>query len=67
MIPGLFLPSALALAFALVMGAESLHAYDQRAKAAFGAGHKYWFLEKLRGREDVDLVDLRPYLPGGDR
>lgn len=25
----------------------------------FGAGHKYWFLEKLRERGDVELVDAR--------
>ena len=29
----------------------------------FGAGHKYWFLEKLKNREDVRLLDLGPYLP----
>ena len=33
---------------------------------AFGAGHKYRFLERLRERDDVRLVDLEPYLPESD-
>lgn len=35
----------------------------KRILVTFGAGHKYWFLEALSGREDVRLVDLVPYLP----
>jgi len=38
----------------------------QRILVTFGAGHKYWFLEKLRERADVRLVDLAPYLPEAD-
>ncbi len=29
----------------------------------FGAGHKYWFLEQLRLRQDIKLLDIGPYLP----
>lgn len=36
----------------------------KRILVTFGAGHKYWFLEKLKGREDVVLLDLNQYLPG---
>ena len=32
----------------------------------FGAQHIYWFHELLRWNPDVELVDVRPYLPGGD-
>ena len=35
----------------------------KRILVTFGAAHKYWFLEKLTGRDDVRLVDLVPYLP----
>ena len=38
----------------------------ERILVTFGAGHKYWFLERLRERDDVRLVDLEPYLPEGD-
>ncbi len=38
----------------------------KRILVTFGAGHKYWFLERLRERDDVRLVDLEPYLPEGD-
>lgn len=27
----------------------------------FGAGHKYWFLERLAGRADVEIVDAREF------
>ncbi len=29
----------------------------------FGAGHKYWFLEKLTSRKDIQLMDIRAFLP----
>lgn len=29
----------------------------------FGAGHKYWFLEKLQLRTDIQLMDMSLYLP----
>jgi hypothetical protein len=28
----------------------------------FGAWHKYWFLEKLRQRDDIELINLNEYL-----
>ena len=34
----------------------------QRLLLIFGAGHKYWFLEHLRGRSDVRLVKVLEYL-----
>ncbi|MHC4822449.1 MAG: hypothetical protein ACYTEP_00340 [Planctomycetota bacterium] len=36
----------------------------KRILVTFGAGHKYWFLEQLRWMPDVELMDVRPYLPG---
>ena len=38
-----------------------------RILVTFGAGHKYWFLERLRIREDIELLDLVPFLPSGGR
>lgn len=35
----------------------------KRLLVTFGAGHKYWFLDELRQRTDVEVVDVRPYLP----
>jgi len=35
----------------------------ERILITFGAGHKYWFLDRLKNRDDVRLVDLEPYLP----
>ncbi len=35
----------------------------RRILITFGAGHKYWFLDRLKDRDDVTLLDLRPYLP----
>jgi hypothetical protein len=32
----------------------------------FGANHIYWFHELLRWNPDIDFVDVRPFLPGGD-
>jgi len=34
-----------------------------RILVTFGAGHKYWYMDRLRGRDDVRLLDLREYLP----
>ncbi len=36
-----------------------------RVLVTFGGGHKYWILEQLRLRGDVELIELGPYLPGG--
>ncbi len=35
----------------------------QRLLVTFGAFHKYMFLDELRQREEVELIDLAPYLP----
>jgi len=51
--------------YALIEAALERHA-GKRVLITFGAGHKYWFLEQLRWREDVRLLDPRPFLPGGD-
>jgi hypothetical protein len=32
----------------------------------FGTNHIYWFHELLRWHPDVELVDVRPYLPAGE-
>jgi YVTN family beta-propeller protein len=37
----------------------------KRILITFGAGHKYWLLEQLRRRDDVEIIDMGPYLPGG--
>ncbi|MCP4092222.1 MAG: hypothetical protein GY747_02145 [Planctomycetes bacterium] len=38
----------------------------QTVLLTFGTNHIYWFHELLRWHPDVELVDVRPYLPGGD-
>ncbi|MDX2473796.1 MAG: DUF4105 domain-containing protein [Candidatus Krumholzibacteria bacterium] len=50
--------------FALIADAIRRHP-GQRVLVTFGAGHKYWFLEQLRNMPEVELVDVRPFLPGG--
>ena len=35
----------------------------RRFLVTFGAWHKYWFLEQLKERDDVVLLDLEDYLP----
>ena len=35
----------------------------QRILVTFGAAHKYWFMKRLRGSPDLELMDIRPYLP----
>lgn len=37
--------------------------HGQRILITFGAGHKYWLLDRLMKREDVQLLDVVPYLP----
>ncbi len=34
----------------------------KRFLITYGAGHKYWFLEKLKERDDIILLDARPFL-----
>ena len=36
----------------------------KRILITFGAGHRYWLLDQLRRRDDVELIDMAPYLPG---
>jgi hypothetical protein len=35
----------------------------RRILVTFGGGHKYWILDALRERDDVELLDVRPFLP----
>lgn len=35
----------------------------ERIPVTFGGGHKYWLLERLRERGDIELLDLRGFLP----
>jgi len=37
----------------------------KRVLVTFGGGHKYWILERLRDRGDVQLLDMTPFLPSG--
>lgn len=39
------------------------HYGGRRLLITFGAGHKYWFLDQLRERADVKLLDVRAFLP----
>jgi len=50
--------------YTLIDTAIRKHA-GKRILVTFGAGHKYWFLEQLRYRDDVELMDVRPYLATG--
>ncbi len=45
---------------ALVDEAITAHG-GKRILITFGSGHKYWFLEKLAMRDDVEIVSLLPY------
>ena len=38
-----------------------------RILVTFGGGHKYWLLEQLSTREDIELFDLVPFLPSDGR
>ena len=43
---------------------QAIHEHPgQRLLITFGSGHKYWILEQLRKRKDIELVDLTDYLP----
>ncbi|MCH9648780.1 MAG: PQQ-binding-like beta-propeller repeat protein [Deltaproteobacteria bacterium] len=37
----------------------------KRILITFGAGHKYWFLRQLSDRDDIEMVDITPFLPPG--
>ncbi len=44
--------------------AAALRKYPgKRILMTFGAGHKYWFLEQLRWMPDIELMDVRDFLP----
>jgi len=47
--------------WALVEAAIARHP-GKRILITFGAGHKYWFLDRLRERDDLRLLDLEEYL-----
>jgi len=36
----------------------------ERILVTFGGGHKYWIVERLRERGDIELLELAPFLPG---
>ena len=36
----------------------------KRILVTFGSAHKYWYMDRLRDRADVRLLDLVEYLPG---
>lgn len=36
----------------------------ERILVTFGGGHKYWLLEQLRERGDIEVLELRGFLPG---
>jgi len=48
--------------WALIAAALERHR-GERVLIMFGAGHKHWFLDRLRERDDVELVDVGPWLP----
>jgi len=41
---------------------EQLRGQGKRILITYGAGHKYWFLERLRQRTDIRLVDAKPFI-----
>jgi len=45
--------------------AKALDKYKYQSKRiliTYGAGHKGWFLRKLRERDDIELLDVQPFL-----
>ena len=41
---------------------DALRGKGQRAVVTYGAGHKEWFMEALRRRDDVTIMDVAPFL-----
>ncbi len=39
----------------------------RRVLITYGAAHKAWFMRALRGRSDVEIVDLRPFIDQAER
>lgn len=49
--------------YELIDAALNHHAYEGATMLiTFGAGHKYWFLEQLRERDDINLVNPTQYM-----
>ncbi len=49
--------------YALIEKALEAHRGEgKRFLITFGSSHKYWFLEHLRRRDDITLLDARPFL-----
>jgi len=42
---------------------DSHRGQGKRFLITYGAGHKGWFLRKLRGRDDIELLDVARFLP----
>ena len=49
--------------YALIERALQKHMFKgKRILIMFGASHKYWFLEQLRQRDDIDLLDAKDFI-----
>jgi len=49
--------------YALIEEALDRHRGEgKRILITFGSSHKYWFLDRLRAREDIRLLDPKPFL-----
>jgi len=54
--------------YQLIEAALDHHAYENATiLIMFGAGHKYWFLDRLKQRDDIILTDPIPYLTAAMR
>lgn len=41
---------------------EKYRHQNKRILITYGAGHKGWFLKELRKRDDIELLDMKPFL-----
>ncbi|WP_400079768.1 hypothetical protein [Winogradskyella sp. R77965] len=41
---------------------ETYRHQNKRILITYGAGHKGWFLKELRKRDDIELLDMKPFL-----
>lgn len=46
---------------------DRVRGQDRRVLITYGAAHKAWFMRTLREREDVELVDLAPFIEEAER
>jgi len=46
---------------------DSVRGQGRRVLVTYGAAHKYWFLEQLRERDDVVLIDVSTFLDATGR